>query len=36
VGEKQRDEYVRLNILVPEKLSREQRMVIEEMKEGGL
>jgi len=36
VGEKQRDEYVRLNILVPEKLSREQRMVIEEMKEEGL
>jgi len=36
VGEKQRDEYVRLNILVPEKLSREQKRVVEEMKEGGL
>lgn len=30
------DEYVRLNILVPDKLSREQRGVIEEMKEEGL
>ncbi|MGA3291716.1 MAG: DnaJ C-terminal domain-containing protein [Candidatus Microgenomates bacterium] len=30
------DEYVRLNILSPEKLSREQRRIIEEMKEEGL
>lgn len=30
------DEYVKLNILVPEKLSREQRRVVEEMKEEGL
>lgn len=30
------DEYVRLNILVPEKLSREQKSVVEEMKEEGL
>ncbi len=30
------DEYVKLNILVPEKLSRDQRKVIEEMKEEGL
>lgn len=30
------DEYVRLNILVPEKLSREQKSVIEGMKEEGL
>jgi molecular chaperone DnaJ len=30
------DEYVRLNVLVPEKLSREQREIIEEMKGRGL
>lgn len=30
------DEYVRLNILIPEKLSREQKRMIEEMKERGL
>ena len=30
------DEYVKLNILVPEKLSREQRRIIEEMKEEDL
>ena len=30
------DEYVRINVLVPEKLNREQRNIIEEMKEGGL
>lgn len=30
------DEYVRLNILVPDKLSREQKRTIEEMKESGL
>jgi len=30
------DEYVKLNILVPEKLTREQRKVVEEMKEEGL
>ena len=30
------DEYVKLNILVPEKLSREQRRVVEEMKEENL
>jgi DnaJ-class molecular chaperone len=30
------DEYVRLNILVPEKLIREQRKIIEEMKDEGL
>ena len=30
------DEYVKLNILIPEKLTREQRRVVEEMKEEGL
>lgn len=30
------DEYIRINVLVPEKLSREQKQIIEEMKEGGL
>lgn len=30
------DEYVRINVLVPEKLSREQRYIVEEMKEEGL
>ena len=30
------DEYVKLNILVPEKLSREQKRIIDEMKEEGL
>lgn len=30
------DEYVRLNILVPERLSREQKSIIEEMKDFGL
>lgn len=30
------DEYVKLNVLVPEKLTREQKKVIEEMKEEGL
>ena len=30
------DEYVKLNVLVPEKLSREQRRVVEEMKEENL
>ena len=30
------DEYVRLNILVPDKISREQKGIIEEMKESGL
>lgn len=30
------DEYVRLNVLVPEKLSREQRNLVEEMKENKL
>lgn len=30
------DEYVKLNILVPEKLSREQKRVVDEMEEAGL
>jgi curved DNA-binding protein len=30
------DEYVRINVTIPEKLSREQRNIIEEMKDGGL
>jgi len=30
------DEYVRINVLIPEKLSREQKNIIEEMKEEGL
>jgi len=30
------DEYVRLNVLVPEKLSREQKNLLEDMKEEGL
>jgi len=30
------DEYVRLNILVPDRLSREQKRIFEEMKESGL
>ncbi len=30
------DEYVRINVLVPEKLNRDQRNIIEEMKEEGL
>lgn len=30
------DEYIRLNVLVPEKLNREQRNIVEEMKEEGL
>lgn len=30
------DEYVKLNILVPEKLTREQKRIIDEMKEEGL
>lgn len=30
------DEYVRLNVLVPEKLNREQKDLLENMKEGGL
>lgn len=30
------DEYVRLNVLVPEKLTREQKRIIEEMEETGL
>lgn len=30
------DEYVRLNVLVPEKLSRDQKRVVEEMEQEGL
>ena len=30
------DEYVRLNVFVPEKLTREQRRIVEEIKEEGL
>ena len=30
------DEYVRINIVVPEKLSREQRRIVEEMQEEGI
>ncbi|KKT65577.1 MAG: chaperone DnaJ domain protein, curved DNA-binding protein [Candidatus Curtissbacteria bacterium GW2011_GWC1_44_33] len=30
------DEYVRINVLVPEKITREQRRIIEEMEEEGL
>jgi DnaJ-class molecular chaperone len=30
------DEYVRINVLIPEKLTREQKNIIEEMKEEGL
>jgi DnaJ-class molecular chaperone len=30
------DEYVRLNVLIPEKLTREQKSIVEEMKEEGL
>ena len=30
------DEYVRINVLIPEKLSREQKQIIEEMKDSGL
>ena len=30
------DEYVRINIVVPEKLSREQKRIVEEMEEEGL
>jgi DnaJ-class molecular chaperone len=35
-GRSKGDEYVKLNILVPEKLSREQRRLVEEMKDEGL
>jgi curved DNA-binding protein len=30
------DEYVRINVLIPEKLTREQKDIIEEMRNGGL
>jgi DnaJ-class molecular chaperone len=30
------DEYVRINVVIPEKLTHEQKRIIEEMKEGGL
>lgn len=30
------DEYVRINVLIPEKLTREQRNIVEEMKQEGL
>jgi molecular chaperone DnaJ len=30
------DEYIRINILTPEKLTREQRNLVEEMREKGL
>jgi len=30
------DEYVRLNVLVPEKLNKEQKNLVEEMKENEL
>jgi DnaJ-class molecular chaperone len=30
------DEYVRINVLIPEKLNREQKRIVEEMKEEGL
>ncbi|MCX6704848.1 MAG: DnaJ domain-containing protein [Candidatus Woesebacteria bacterium] len=30
------DEYVRINVLIPEKLTREQKQIIEEMKNNGL
>ena len=30
------DEYVRINVLIPEKLNHEQKIIVEEMKEEGL
>ena len=35
-GRRRGDEYVRINVLVPEKLTREQKRIIEEMVEEGL
>lgn len=35
-GRSKGDEYVRINVIIPEKLSREQKTIIEEMKEEGL
>jgi DnaJ-class molecular chaperone len=35
-GRGEGDEYVRINVLIPEKLNREQKQIVEEMKEDGL